>query len=114
MSDWLEQLSEEERVQWDTLVASYQAEIGSRMAGAPMYVMVFEADTLDAKQAMELGTAVMLGKPIIVAAKTRTFIPTKLLDVADEIVRADASTEVGQREITRAIVNMMQEVGDAP
>lgn len=51
------------------------------------------ADGIDAKFCVELGAMIMLDKPILAIVHPDLEVPQKLKLVADEILRADISTE---------------------
>lgn len=61
---------------------------------------------VDVKFAVELGMAIMLGKPIIVVQRPGILVPPKLAKIADRVVNADLTTAEG----AKAIGDLMDEL----
>ncbi|MCC7423798.1 MAG: hypothetical protein IT428_26330 [Planctomycetaceae bacterium] len=63
--------------------------------------------TVDAKIAVELGAAILLDKPIIVAVVRGTEVPEKLRRLADSIVEVDPDNPADCVELHRAVVELV-------
>jgi hypothetical protein len=68
----------------------------------------------DVKYWVELGAAIMLDKPIVVVAAPGQALPERLVRVADEVVRADLTTEAGQKEFSERMVLLADKHGIGP
>jgi len=61
--------------------------------GSDVAAILVSRDTPDAKICMEVGAAVFLDKPIVVIAYRGARVPTKLFDIASEVVVCDGSMD---------------------
>jgi hypothetical protein len=68
----------------------------------------------DVKFALELGFAMMLDKPVILAVHPGTPIPDKLRRIADAIVEADITTPEGRESFARRLPEEMIRIGLDP
>lgn len=64
------------------------------MAIAPM-----AGNKADIKQAVEIGLAILMDKPLIVIAPTGRTIADRLLRIADHVIEGDLSTEAGRENL---------------
>ena len=90
--------------EWDKF-AAYQREYTVKAMEASAYVMsiIPKPGEVDVKFAVELGMAIMLGKPIFAMAQPGTPIPQGLRKAADVVIVADLDTETGRRQATRQL-----------
>ena len=65
---------------------------------------------VDVKMATEMGFAMMLDKPIILAVKPGVTIPNKLAMIADEIVEVDMTPESAERDM-KAVSDAIARLG---
>jgi nucleoside 2-deoxyribosyltransferase len=63
----------------------------------------------DVKQAVEIGYAIMLGKPLIVLKQPGQVVAEKLLRIADHVVEGDMSTEVGRTAVGEQFKRIMNQ-----
>jgi len=112
MSDWTEGLGEEDRAEWDRFVA-HQREHTIKAMDSSAYVVsvVPSAENLDVKFAVELGFAVMLGKPVIAMALPGVPVPYGLRKVAEAVIVADLDTEAGQESAARQLKAVVARAG---
>ena len=108
MSDWLDELSPEDRARWDEFVDHARREAFAKIDGSAFVMSLVPKGDYDVKFAVELGAAIMLDKPIIAVLMPGARASAKLLEVADEVVYADVDLEEGRRKVTEAIGRMMQ------
>jgi len=104
ISDWIDELSPEEREGWDSFVNHVRRETVQGMAKSAFVMsLVPSKENVDVKFAVELGLAIMMDKPILAIVMPDGEISDRLALVADMIVRADIDTEEGQREVASKI-----------
>jgi nucleoside 2-deoxyribosyltransferase len=108
VSDWTEGLGDEDRAEWGRFVA-HQREHTLKAMDSSAYVvsLVPSTENLDVKFAVELGFAVMLGKPVIAMAMPGTPVPYGLRKVAEAVIVADLDTEAGQEYAARQLKAVM-------
>jgi hypothetical protein len=94
--DWLDRLSDDERDEWDRFVAWQHEHTVKAMAASAMVMTIVPRGDSDVKFAVELGFAIMMGKPIIALALPGVTVPYGLRKVADAIIVADLDTEAGR------------------
>ena len=70
------------------------------------------ADTIDVKIALEIGVAVLLDKPIILAVRPGTRVPDKLVRASDRIVEFDPSREDLLEHIGKAVFDLLEKEDD--
>lgn len=99
MSDWLDELSPDERSQWDEFVEHFRRDAVEKIGGSDLFVSLVPERGWDVKFATELGAAIMLDKPVMAVVPPGTEISGKLRAVADRIVEADIDTEDGRERI---------------
>lgn len=73
------------------------------MAIAPMV-----GTKADIRQAVEIGLAILMDKPLIVIAPTGRTIADRLLRIADHVIEGDMSTEEGREDIMAKMKTIMQ------
>jgi hypothetical protein len=99
--DWLDRLPDDERDEWDRFVAWQQEHTVKKMAASRLAMTLVPRGDTDVKFAVELGLAIMMGKPIIALALPGATVPYGLRKVADEIIVADLDTEAGREQADR-------------
>ena len=115
MSDWLDNLTPEEREDWDRIVEHFRRDALEKMTDSAFVASVVPSeDKFDVKFAMETGAAVLLDKPIMAIVLPGVELPGKLARVADEVVRADLDTEEGKKEIHEALSRMTERLQSPP
>lgn len=68
---------------------------------------------IDVKFAVELGVMIMLDKPIIAICVPGGRIPSKLRQVADEVIAMDVATDEGQAALMAAVERIKQKYPDS-
>ena len=112
---WDEKLNPDERRDWDRWVASVREELVGKMAASAFVAsLVPDSDGVDVKFAVELGLAIMMGKPIVAIAVGGRPVPGKLREVADAVVEVgDMDTEAGQAELAAKLMPLITRYRDA-
>lgn len=103
MSDWVDELPEKDRADWDRFVEHFRRDTLEKMTDSAFVMSIVPSKGFDVKFAVELGAAVMLGKPIMAIVQPGAAIPDKLRLVCEEIVEADIDLDEGRKEIALAI-----------
>lgn len=104
MTDWVEELSPEEREQWEDFVNHFRTEALEKITESRAFIsLVPHEEDVDVKFAVELGAAIMLNKPIIAVAFPGVPVPEKLRLIADHVIEGDIDTEEGQKEVAIAL-----------
>lgn len=85
------------------------------MIGESAFVMQLvpdgdKPDSFDIKFALEVGVAILMGKPILAVVGPGRKIPGKLNLVADMIVYADPGTDEGKKAIQQAAKEMKERI----
>jgi nucleoside 2-deoxyribosyltransferase len=106
VSDWPDKLSPEERDSWDEFVAQFRADALQKIDSSAFVLSLVPREDFDVKFALELGTAIMLGKPIIAVLAPGARIPGNLEHVVTRFIRADVDTEQGRKVITEALLEL--------
>lgn len=106
MNDWIDDLDEEEREEWNQFVSYQRTHTLKSMADSAFVVSLLPGADFDIKFAVETGIAIMLDKPIMIIASPGGVIPGKLALVADKVLYVDIDTEEGRVEVERAIQEM--------
>lgn len=106
MSDWVDDLDEDERQGWDEFVNHFRRDALAKMAGSAFVASIVPRGEFDVKFATELGAAIMLDKPILAIVAPGATVPEKLRLVATEVVEADLDLEDGREKIGEAIRRM--------
>lgn len=94
MTDWTDALTEAEQREFREWARHQAGEVLPAMEDSAMVMSIAPTGKPDPKFCVELGFALMLGKPLILLADKRAApIPDKLRQVADEIVEVDLSSD---------------------
>lgn len=113
MTDWVSEMSPEEREAWDDFVKHAREDTLGKMLDSSMVMSLIPTSEakVDVKFAVELGMAIMLGKPIVAVAQPGTPIPPKLAQVADRIINLsdDLDTAAGRDELAKVIREMVDD-----
>lgn len=102
-SNWDQNLTPRERREWDRFVTHVREGTVKGMMQSAFVMSLVPEDEPDVKFAVELGLAIMLGKPILALVIPGRRIPPKLRQVADAVIVADVDTEEGQRHIAQRL-----------
>lgn len=76
------------------------------------YVITIAPDggtAADVKQAVEIGYAILLNKPLIVLKTPGRVVAEKLLRIADHVVEGDMSTEAGRAAVSDQFKRIMNQ-----
>jgi hypothetical protein len=113
-SDWMEQLTPDERADWDALVEHFRRSTLEGITRSAAYLSFAPPpdQPLDLRFCMELGAAVMLDKPLITVTAPGQKIPANLRRLAVEIIEADIDLEEGQREVAAALARLRDGISD--
>lgn len=103
MGTWDEELSPRERREWERFVTHVREKTVKGMMKSSFVMSLVPEGEPDVKFAVELGLAIMLGKPIVALVLPGRRIPPKLRKAVDAVIVADVDTEEGQRHIARRI-----------
>lgn len=93
------ELNDDDQRAWDEWVESFRRDALGKIIGSGVFLSLLAHGEWDVKFCAELGTAIMLDKPIAIVAYPGTDVPDKLRAVAEEIIEADLDTEEGMRLI---------------
>jgi hypothetical protein len=100
MTDWFGNLTPGERRQWDEFAARARATF-RMMDRSAMVMTLVPSGEPDVKFCVELGMAIMLGKPIVAVAASLADVPTRLRRAADAVIICyDPDTPVGREYMT--------------
>jgi hypothetical protein len=110
-SDWFGSLSSSERADWDAFVDHARENTVRGMADSAFVMSLVPEGKPDIKFAVELGLAIMMGKPLLVVQMPGTEVPPKLRQVADLVVMADLDTEEGKRVLATRIKKFQEGLG---
>ena len=106
--DWLEDLTPEQRADWNDFVEHFRRDAMEKIAGSDAFISIVpKADEVDVKFVTELGFAIMLGKPLIVLVTPGASVSAKLRAIADEVVEMDIDVEEGRRAFAAAIERVL-------
>jgi nucleoside 2-deoxyribosyltransferase len=111
MSDWLDDLSAEERRGWDQFVDHVRRDTVQKMDKSAFVLSLVPSGGADVKFAVELGLAIMLDKPILAVAMPGAEVPAKMRQVADEFVEADVDLAEGRDAVVQAIQRLKDRFG---
>lgn len=100
---WIDALTPEERRDWDAFVEHFRRDALKKIGDSDAFVSLVAAGEFDVQAAAELGTAVLLSKPIIALAMPGRDVPPGLRRIAHRTVFADPDTEEGREKILRAL-----------
>jgi len=107
---WDEDLSPEERWDWDRWVARVREGTVRQMTESAIVAsLVPEDGKTDIKFAVELGLAIMMGKPIVAIAIAGRPVPGRLREVADAVIEiSDMDTEAGRDELQAKLLPLIE------
>jgi len=100
--DWVEDLSGEDRAQWDHFVESARREAFDKISASDIFLSLVPEEP-DVKAAVEIGFAVLLDKPILSILMPGRKMPEHLRKISDLVVVADIDTEEGRETLSQSI-----------
>lgn len=109
--DFDKELSPADRAEWDDFVRHVRENTVKAMEQSAYVMSLVPEGKPDIKFAVELGLAIMLGKPIIAVVMPGTAVPDGLRKVASAIIEADLDTEDGQLRAARQMKQAMAALG---
>ncbi len=86
-------------------------QLRSSIADSTCIVIIIPSDDFDAKISVELGVAVLLGKPIIAVIRPGVTVSEKLAKLVDRFIELDPADH---RRCTAAITKAVKEIGLQP
>jgi hypothetical protein len=108
VSDWLDDLTPDEREGWDDFVEHFRRDALQKLEESAFVASLVPREDFDAKFAVELGASIMLDKPLLAIVMPGAEVPAKLAKVADRIVQADVDTEAGREAVHAAMREMLE------
>lgn len=78
-------------------------------ASAYVITIAPEGGNADIKQAVEIGLAILMNKPLIVLKMPGRVVAEKLLRIADHIVEGDMNTEDGRDSVMAQLKQAMRQ-----
>ena len=109
MGDWLDELSGEERGQWDAFIAAFRRDALRKLAESDAFLSLAPPPgKINVKFCVELGAAIMLDKPIVVIVMPGRTVPPMLDQIASHVIHADIDTEEGRRETAAELARLTQ------
>ena len=110
-SDWLSDLSPSEMKQWEEFAEHTRKKTLPNMENSKMVMSLVPKGKTDVKFNVELGSAIMMDKPIVLLVMPNTTIPVRLARVADAIIElhSDLDTEEGQAEMASKLKPVFEE-----
>ncbi len=104
---WTDDLDPEGQAEWQRFV-EFQHEHTVKGIESSAFVMSLVPDGKpDIKFAVELGLAIMMGKPVIAVAMPGVAVPPGLRKVAAAVIDADLDTEAGREKFARRLKGTM-------
>ncbi len=110
MGDWLGELDEKERKEWDAFVKHARTETLVNMTKSSAVISIAPAGKPDIKFCVELGMSIMLSKPIVIIIAAGQEIPQKLRVIANDVIEADIDTEKGREEVAKRLDKFIRSV----
>ena len=107
---WDDSLSAAECAEWDRFIDHVRENTVKAMTDSAFVASLVPSGEPDIKFAVELGLAIMLGKPLIAIVMPGTKVPAGLRKVADSIVYADLDTEAGQQTVAAEMQKAMARI----
>jgi hypothetical protein len=113
MADWSDNLTPDERKEWDDFVRRVREDLVLKVAESAFVAPLVPGGDFDVKFAVELGTAIMLDKPIVPVVFPGRKVPPGLRRIAHAVIELehDLDTEAGQLEMQRRLSAVMDEMG---
>lgn len=87
-----------------------EREMLPKLRESALSLMLFHEGHVDMKIAVELGSAILLDKPIVVITGPNDKIPPVLLAIARKVIRANVNTSEGKEAISREIAKFLDEL----
>ena len=113
MRDWTEDLSPEERKNWEKIVDYSRKETFRNMDASAFVLSLVPEGPPDIKFCVELGMAIMLGKPVVAVVQRGVKIPGRLAEIADAVITVtDLDTGEGCEELSAAIGRVLGKIKD--
>jgi hypothetical protein len=102
--------------EFDRFAGRVRRELVPKIEGSRVFLAITPSspDKVDVKFALELGIAVMLGKPIIAVIPPGTAIPEKLARVVDRFVELDLRDPSGKQRLTEVLQEMLVALKSPP
>jgi nucleoside 2-deoxyribosyltransferase len=112
---WEEKLGRQEQRDWDRWVARVrEGTVQQMVESAFVATLVPEDGKTDVKFAVELGLAIMLGKPIVAISVAGRPVPGKLREIADAVIEvSDMDTEAGQADLQAKMLPVIERLTEA-
>lgn len=107
---WHEDLTDAERAEFRKWADHQESVVRPAMEGSA-YVMSIAPRKPDAKFCVELGMALMLGKPLILIVTPGAVVPDRLRAVADAVIETDMADEKGTQAKIGAALARLKEAG---
>lgn len=112
MPDWTDHLDAGEREELAAWKDHQEQKVLPAMESSRIVLSIAPSDGRpDAKFCVELGFAIMLGKPIIMIARRDAALPARLLAVADEVIRVDLDDPADARRAQALVAAAMERLG---
>lgn len=114
MTDWTDNLTPREKIAWERFVISASTEMVQALDRCALVMSTVPAGPPDIKFCVELGAAVMMGKPVVALAIAGAPVPEKLRLIADAVIEVSSlETEDGKAELTRQLSPVLEKLGIA-
>jgi nucleoside 2-deoxyribosyltransferase len=86
------------------------AKVAPHMKDSAYVITIAPTDGLaDVKIAVEIGYAILLGKPLIVLKQPGRPVAEKLLRIADYVIEGDMDTEVGRESVQEQLKRVLKQ-----
>ena len=87
----------------DDYLARFTREVIPMIAGSAYVMNIAPGEEPDAKVCLEVGAAILLGKPLFIVLPPGRSISEQLRRAADVVIEADPGTEEGRLELMRQV-----------
>lgn len=104
--NWVDDLSGEERRDWDSFVEHFRLDSLRKIADSDMFVAIANENEIDPKFCMELGAAIMLDKPLVIVVPPDRVVPLRLQRIASHVIHADIDTEEGRQSVAEVLATI--------
>lgn len=108
MNDWLDELSADERADWDRFVEHYRRNVVNQIAESSVFLSLVPDEPPDVKFAAELGFAILFNKPIIAVTHSQRDCPAGLRRVAHSVIEADIDLEEGRQKLADVLSRTLE------
>lgn len=92
----------------DDFLARAQADLVPKMRASAFTITILDGQ-VDMKLALEVGCALLLEKPLLVLAIKGAWVPQRIIDLADAVVRIDDMTTPESKEKVYAGIRLVAE-----